>query len=253
MVLLFDIYGVCMQLYELVLAALGIILFISAIIFTALKRDVKLVISMYLISIIMIAFPALSKIAFAEVTLEVQRLECINQKLVDTPTDTSLRSRAQNQIEVIKKDGLDSTNASTVAIVANANALLGDSVKAAQWADKGLQFNPDSKPLLDLRDNVLTPRVRVEYQINKLQQNPGDSAIKEQLKQDVTQLEKNAPRNTSLFTTLYKAKLLLGDTAQAEKFVDSALQHNPANKEAIDLKKNLQPRKPSIKHNKEPC
>ena len=99
MVLLFDIYGVCMQLYELVLAALGIILFISAIIFTALKRDVKLVIPMYLISIIMIAFPALSKVAFADVTLEVQRLECINQKLVSNPADTSLRNRARKQIE----------------------------------------------------------------------------------------------------------------------------------------------------------
>src|SRR5436190_16043570 len=118
-----DIYGVCMQLYELVLAALGIILFIAAIIFTALKRDVKLVISLFLISVVMIAFPALSKVAFADVTLEVQRLECINQKLVNNPTDTSLRNRAQNQIGVIKKDGLDSTNANTVAIVATANAL----------------------------------------------------------------------------------------------------------------------------------
>jgi len=242
MVLLFDVYGVCMQLYELVLEALGIILFISAIIFTALKRDVKLVIPMYLISIIMIAFPALSKVAFADVTLEVQRLECINEKLVNNPADTSLRNLAQKQIEVVKKDGLDSTNASTVATVATSNALLGDSVKAAQWADKGLQFNPDSKTLLDLRDNVLTPRIKVEYQLNKLQQNPGDSAAKEQLKQDVTQLEKNAPRNTNLFTTLCKARLMLGDTAQAERFADSALQHNPANKEAIDLKKNLQPR-----------
>src|SRR3954469_10600472 len=179
-----DIFGVCMQLYELVLAALGIILFISAIIFTALKRDVKLVISLFLISVVMIAFPALSKVAFADVTLEVQRLECINQKLVSNPADTILRNRARNQIEVIKKDGLDSTNANTVAIIATANALLGDSVKAAQWADKGLQFNPDSKTLLDLRDNVLTPRVRVEYQVNKLQQNPGDSALKQQLKQD---------------------------------------------------------------------
>jgi tetratricopeptide (TPR) repeat protein len=237
-----DIYGVCMQLYELVLAALGIILFISAIVFTALKRDVKLVISMYLISVVMIAFPALSKVAFAEVTLEVQRLECINQKLVNNPTDTSLRNHAQNQIEIIKKDGLDSTNAKTVAIVATANALLGDSVKAAQWADKGLQFNPDSKPLLDLRNNVLTPRVRVEYLVSKLNQNPGDSAAKQQLKQDAALLEENAPRNARSFTTLGKAKLVLGDTAQAKKFVDSALQHNPANKEAIDLKKNLQPR-----------
>src|SRR5437879_3722068 len=133
MVLLFDVYGVCMQLYELVLAALGIILFIAAIIFTALKRDVKLVISMYLLSIIMIAFPALSKVAFADVTIEVQRLECINQKLVSNPADSSLRERAQKQIEVVKKDGLDSTNSSTVATVATANALLGDSVKAAQW------------------------------------------------------------------------------------------------------------------------
>ena len=143
---------------------------------------------------------------------------------------------------------MDSTNVNTVATVATSNALLGDSVKAAQWADKGLQFNPDSKTLLDLRNNVLTPRIRVEYQVNKLQQNPGDSAVKEQLKQDVTQLEKNAPRNTSLFTTLCKARLLLGDTVQAEKFVDSALQHDPANKEAIELKKNFRPRSRAIKH-----
>ncbi|HXL56958.1 MAG TPA: hypothetical protein VN958_11910 [Chitinophagaceae bacterium] len=248
MVLLFDVYGVCMQLYELILAALGIILFISAIIFTALKRDIKLVISMYLISVIMIAFPALSKVAFAEVTLEVQRLECINQKLVSNPADTSLRNLANKQIAIVKKDGLDSTNVSTVVTVATTNALLGDSVKAATWADKGLQFNPGDKTLTDFRNNVLTPRIKVEYQVNKLQQNPADSAVKQELKQDVEQLENTAPYSTKLFTTLSKASLMLGDTASAVRLVDSALLHNPQDKEAIKLKRNIRLQRPAVDH-----
>ena len=108
MLLLIDVFGVCMQLHEIILSVLGIILFIAAIVFTALKRDVKLLIAMYLLSIVMIAFPALSKIVFADVTLDVQRLECINNQLTKDPSDSTLQDAARKKIEDIKKSGLDS-------------------------------------------------------------------------------------------------------------------------------------------------
>jgi hypothetical protein len=239
MVLLFDVYGVCMQLYELVLAVLGIILFIAAIVFTALKRDGKLLISMYLLSIVMIAFPALSKIVFAEVTLEVQRLECTNQQLSKNPADTSLQARAKEQIEAVKKTGPDSTNVKTVVTIATTNALLGDSVKAAIWADKGLKFHPEDETLKGFREDVLSPRVKVEYDLNKLHQSPADSSTMQQLKEDVSKLQNSTSKNTHLFTTLTKAQLVLGDTAKAALLIDSALAHNPANKEAMDLKRRM--------------
>ncbi len=248
MILLFDVYGVCMQLYEIILAVLGIVLFIAAIIFTALKYDVKLLVSMYLISIVMIAFPALSKIVFADVTLEVQRLQCTTEKLANNPNDSSLKQQVRQQIDEAKKAGIDSTNAKTVVTIATANAVLGDSVKAAVWADKGLQFSPDSKTLQNFRNSVLTPRINVEYQIQKLQQNPADSNTKQQLELNVEQLQSSAAPNTAVFTTLSKANLVLGDTAQARKLVDSALLQNPKNKEAIILKRNIQIKSSAIPH-----
>jgi hypothetical protein len=239
MPLLIDLFGVCMQLHEIILSVLGIILFIAAIIFTALKRDTKLLIIMYLISLVMIAFPALSKIAFADVTLEVQRLQCINNKLADNPADSSLQNEAKKKIEDIKKDGLDSSNVATVVTVASTNALLGDSVKAVNWVNKGLAFDANNVKLLQLKEKLLTPRVQVEMQINKVKENPADSAAVKKLKKDISVLQQQPHFSTThSLTTLSKANMLLGDTAKAIKQVDSALRFNPKNAEAIMIKKN---------------
>lgn len=239
MLLLIDVFGVCMQLHEILLSILGIILFIASIVFTALKRDTKLLIIMYLISLVMIAFPALNKIAFADVTLEVQRLQCINDKLVTNPTDTSLQNQAKKKIEDIKKDGLDSTNASTVIAVATTNAILGDSVKAVNWVNKGLLFNATNANLLEFKQKLLTPRVKVEVQINKVEQNPGDTAAVQKLKEDVVTLQQQAHTSSEhVLTTLSKANMILKDTAKAIEQVDAALRINPKNTDAIKVKRN---------------
>jgi tetratricopeptide (TPR) repeat protein len=243
MLLLIDVFGVCMQLHEIILSILGIILFIAAIVFTALNRDVKLLIAMYLLSIVMIAFPALSKIVFADVTLDVQRLECINNQLKKDPTDSTLQDAARKKIEDIKRAGLDSTNAKTVVTVANTNALLGDSVKAYHWIEKGLKFNSNDQQLLKLQEQLLTPRVKVELQIDKVQANPSDSAAVTKLKKDIVFMQtQNPEKNTHVLTTLSKASSVLGDTAKAIRQADSAIQYNPKNMEAIKIKKILMTR-----------
>jgi hypothetical protein len=194
---------------------------------------------MYLISLVMIAFPALNKIAFADVTLEVQRLQCINDRLVTNPTDTSLQNQAKKKIEDIKKDGLDSTNANTVIAVANTNAILGDSVKAVNWINKGLLFNAGNANLLEFKQKLLTPRVKVEMQINKVQENPGDSVAVQKLKEDVVTLQQQAHTSSEhALTTLSKANMILKDTAKAIEQVDAALRVNPKNTEAIKVKSN---------------
>ena len=243
MLLLIDVFGVCMQLHETILSVLGIILFIAAIVFTALKRDVKLLIAMYLLSIVMIAFPAISKIVFADVTLDVQRLECINNQLTKDPSDSTLQDAARKKIEDIKKSGLDSTNANTVVAVANTNALLGNSVKAYHWIEKGLIFNNSNEKLLKLKEQLLTPRVKVELQINTVQENPSDSAAVKKLKKDILFMqEQNPAKNTHILTTLSKANIVLGDTAKAIRQADSAIRYNPKNMEAIKLRKTLMTR-----------
>ncbi len=240
MPLLIDVFGVCMQLYEIILSILGIILFIAAIVFTALKRDVKLLVAMYLLSIVMIAFPALSKIVFADVTLDVQRLECINNQLSKDPSDSTLQNAARKKIEDIKKTGLDSTNVNTVVTVASTNALLGDSVKAYHWIEKGLVFNKTNEKLLKIKEQLLTPRVNVELQINKVQENPSDSAAVKKLKKDIQVMQEKTPeKNSHNLTTLGKANIVLGDSAKAMRQVDSAIKVNPKNAEAIKIRQSL--------------
>jgi hypothetical protein len=178
MYLLVDLFGVCMQfmqLYEIVLGIMGIILFIAAIVFTALKYDTKLLIVMYLVSLVMIAFPAVTKVAFSEVTIEVQRLQCINEKLANNPADSSLQAEAKEMVEKIKKEGDATANVATVITLATTNALLGDSVKAAEWADKGLAVHENSERLQEFKHSVLTPRVQAEVQLKKLEANPQDT------------------------------------------------------------------------------
>lgn len=240
MLLLIDVFGVCMQLHEIILSVLGIILFIASIVFTGLKRDVKLLIAMYLLSVVMIAFPALSKIVFADVTLDVQRLECINNQLSKDPSDSTLQDAARKKIDDIKKSGLDSTNVNTVITVANTNALLGDSVKAYHWIEKGLLFNNSNEKLNKLKEQLLTPRVTVELQINKVQENPSDSTAVKKLKKDIQVLqEKTTEKNTHDLTTLSKASMVLGDSLKAMRQADSAIQVNPKNPEALKIRQSL--------------
>ena len=236
MYLLVDLFGVCMQLYEIVLGILGIILFIAALVFTALKRDTKLLVVLFIISIVMIAFPAVTKLVFAEVTIEVQRLQCINDKLAQHPADSSLIKEAKEKIEDIKKAGVDTTNVKTVVTMARTNALLGDSVKAVEWADKGLKTNEDSKLLQQFKKDMLTPRVQVEVQLKKLETNPNDKQAEAVLQKQVNKLEQTPDKYTELFVTLSKAQLVLGDTAKAAAEIDSALERKPEHPKARELK-----------------
>lgn len=239
MLLLINLFGVCMQLYEIILAAMGIVLFIAAIVFTGLKRDTKLLITMYLASLVMIAFPAISKVAFSEITVEVQRLQCINNRLADNPSDTTLQEAAKKKIEDIKRDGLDSTNTSTVITIANTNALLKDSVKAVEWVEKGLRSNINSKQLIKLKEKLNTPRVQIEVDLQKIKNNPANKETLRQLNIKTKALEKTIAPSADVLTTLSKANAILGDSIKATQQVDAALRVNPKNAEAIKVKRNL--------------
>lgn len=239
MLLLINLFGVCMQLYEIILAAMGVILFIAAIIFTGLKRDTKLLITMYLVSLVMIAFPAISKVAFSEVTVEVQRLQCINSRLADNPSDSALQEAAKKKIEDIKKDGLDANNTSTVVAIANTNALLKDSVKAVEWVEKGLRSNTNNQQLIKLKEKLNTPRVQIEVDLKKIKTDPANKEVLRQLNIKTKALEKTNASGEEALTTLSKANALLGDTIKATKQVDAALKVNPKNLEAIKVKRNL--------------
>ncbi len=236
MPLLVDLFGVCMQLYEIVLSILGIVLFIAAIVFTALKYDTKLLVVMFLISLVMIGFPAITKVAFAEVTIEVQRLQCLNDKLAESPADSSLRTEAKEMVEKIKKEGDATANVTTVITLAQTNALLGDSVKAVEWANKGLEVLGNNEELQQFKSAVLTPRVQAEIQLRKLEANPADTAAEAALQQQVKILEASPVQYAEVYITLSKAKAVLGDTAKAAAKIDSALKLEPQNREARKLR-----------------
>jgi hypothetical protein len=240
MLLLIDLFGVCMQVYELILAGMGIVLFVAAIVFTGLKRDTKLLITMYLISLVMIAFPAISKVAFSEVTVEVQRLQCINQHLSNTPSDTILQEAARKKMETIQQQGGDTTNAATVIAIAQTNALLKDSVKALEWVEKGLRLNADNPRLMVLEKKLNTPRVQVESALKKISDSAANKAsILRSLKEKTAALEKTANREADVLTTLTKANIVLGDTVKALKLADSTIRLYPQSKEAIRLKRSV--------------
>jgi hypothetical protein len=72
--------------------------------------------------------------------------------------------------------------------------------------------------------------------MNKAEQVSSDAQEREELNETVEEIKQRSPTKTGTLVTIAQAEAVLGDTAEALKFVNMALDRVPENKDAIKLK-----------------
>ena len=125
-----------LHLYEVVLLILGVLLFLALltilIIWALRNRSIKPLLLFFIIPILMIGFPAISKIKFDKDGVEINKL---TKEVVEDPSNPALKSKLENLVQEVKPRAGDSQNG--LVKVARAEAVLGNHEKAVKTLDQG--------------------------------------------------------------------------------------------------------------------
>jgi len=225
-------------LYEIILLVLGVLFFLvllfSLVYCVIKKRSIKTLIPFFVISVIMMGWPSIQKIGFLN---NLANIEKYQQELKQNPADSTVREELIKSLAKIEKRPI--LNPATFVKLADAYAVIGDTIKALNYVDKALNKNPDSKVAIERKLIFDTPRIRVESEIVKLNQNPTDSIARRELARNLAEVEKLPVKNLNTWITMVKGKMVTGDTMEAKKYIDSAGVYHPQSEEVIKLKKDF--------------
>jgi hypothetical protein len=140
-------------LYEIVLLVLGNILFfvlLGLLIFAVIKkRDIKLLVGLFLMPVVMIGFPSIQKIRYDNGVLEIEKEA---QHVKSSPQSAEIKKDLASKVENLQSRA-ESNPAGLVAI-ADAHLALGDTLQARRSVDAALKIRPDHPRALILRRNI---------------------------------------------------------------------------------------------------
>jgi tetratricopeptide (TPR) repeat protein len=223
--------------YEIVMLVAGSLLFLACLILLVLRsaRDKSIgpLFIFFAIAIVMIGFPAYSKIQISKDGVE---LEKNTNKLLQSPTNKSIRESVGNDVQ--KLSSREFTDPATLAALAKAQIALGDNSAAEQNVGKALQAAPQDSVALSLQERLQLDKDLVQFAA-KVEQDPTDSAAKSQLSQAVAEAGKIQIASPITTANLARAQAALGNPALARTTNERALLINPNLKEALGLQEKL--------------
>lgn len=139
-----------LRLYEIVLLILGTLLFLVLLVLLIVaivrNRSVKAFILLFPISIVMIGFPAITKIKFDRDGVEIDK---ITKELVENPSNTELKTKLETLVQKVRPRASESQDG--LVKIARAEAVLGDQEKAVKTLDQALTSNPQLEVAKDLK------------------------------------------------------------------------------------------------------
>ena len=110
-------------IYEIILLILGVVLFLLLlmvlIFFVIKKRPIKSIIPLFLVSIIMIAYPSIQKITFENGMFEIEKL---TQEAEQNPDNPQYRRRLERKLNNIENRRFNKPE--TLKKLINANTIL---------------------------------------------------------------------------------------------------------------------------------
>lgn len=154
-----------LRLYEIVMLVLGIVLFITTIVLMVYlitrKRSIKPLMYLFLLSIVMMGFPAISKIQFQGAVVDLKnRVEGEGSTTPDStvrePLDSAKRVMLQNEIHAILERPV--SDPEVLVTVARGQALLGDTSAAFKFVDSALVTNPRFRSATTFRQMLMAKR-----------------------------------------------------------------------------------------------
>lgn len=142
-----------LHLYEIILLVLGVVLFfvlvVILIIFVIQRRSITAVLPFLIASVLMIAFPAISKVKFDQHGVEIDKLAVA---VARNPSDEAAKRKLETLVTQIKPRAAES--AQGLVKIARAEAVLGNANKAVDTLNQALKRNPELEDAKDLRSRL---------------------------------------------------------------------------------------------------
>ncbi len=130
----------------------------------------------------------------------------------------------------------------SIKLLAQANAVLGDTSLAIQQVEKVLKKFPNDKEALHLQYIYATPNFQLQRDIDNVKRNPEDIKAKEDLKSTVIQIENSDGSRKPDLVKVAAAHYLLDDTAVANSILKTAVVKDPELKNVTTAKKEMMTR-----------
>jgi tetratricopeptide (TPR) repeat protein len=218
--LLDGLYG-----YEIVLGALGALLFIVLVpmLLRQIWRDKPYggLLAFFVLPIAMIGFPGLKSIQFKDGVIS---LEKDAHDLQQEPTNAALREKVARQVAEVSSR--PSSSPETKTKIAQAQFELGDHAAAEATVTQVLKEQPKLAAAVQLKDRILLDR-KLQELSTKVTENPSDQQARLQLEAATSAAAKQPIASPEMLTTIAASAAAVGRTAEAAAINKKALTINP--------------------------
>jgi tetratricopeptide (TPR) repeat protein len=214
-----------LYLFEWVLMALGVILFIVLVIafFYQLthNRSVGMLLAFFLVPIAMIGYPSLQSIQISDNKVSLEKKA---DAVLANPADTTARNELQQQVEKLRSRSF--SDPATLTTISKAEFALGDDQVAKNNLGKALQKDPQlpAAKQLQIKIDSLDRLAPLTAQVKN---NPTDEKAKAELNQTLNTVAQQPVANPAALLKVAQAQAALGDHAKAEKNIAIVQKINP--------------------------
>jgi tetratricopeptide (TPR) repeat protein len=214
-----------LYLFEWVLMALGVILFIVLVIafFYQLthNRSVGVLLAFFLIPIAMIGYPSLQSIQISNNKVSLEKKA---DAVLANPADPTARKELQQQVE--KLQSRQFSNPGTLTAISKAEFALGNDQAAKSNLEKALQKDPQLPAAKQLQVKIESID-RLAPLTAQVKSNPTDQKAKAELDQTLKTVAQQPLANPAGLLKVAQAQAALGDHAKAEKNIAIVQKINP--------------------------
>lgn len=225
-------------LYELIMMILGAVLALAGIfvlIYGVLKKEtnVPLLVTIFLVAIIMMGFPAIKTIEFQEGVLKIEKEA---KKLEVNPRDTIAQQALLQALHDVAPQRAEQSSAA-LSTVAKAQEALGNYETAAQTASQAAKLDPTSqkaqetvkstKQKADIKKRVDIKTRQLNDAIERISKNPNNPKLQDSIAMMVRQI-KSEPIRVDDKTILVVARgaAVLGAHEEALKVAQTLEKEN---------------------------
>ena len=228
-----------LYVYEIAMLIGGCLLFMALLLGLVIcivkNRSMAGLYPFFLLTIVMIGFPAYSKIQISKDGVELDKQ---THDLQANPTDQNLRAMVAGETARLADRPIQ--DPAILANVARAQIALGNNQAAQSTVEKIAQVSPQNSNLLELRERLNLDKSLAGLTAT-VEQHPDDAAAKTQLAQTVATASKQQIASPVTILNLAKGHALLGNVGEARINANKALQITPKSPQALELSKKLGP------------
>ncbi|MBA3831278.1 MAG: hypothetical protein H0X34_05215 [Chthoniobacterales bacterium] len=205
--------------YQFIMLALGVVLFVAALICLFLRYSTPLVVTLFILSIVMIGFPRVKslKVGGAEVDLGE-----LLQEHENNPTDPAIQKQLKQAL--VRYNALKPSSASPQLAeqVARGNEILHQTDQALKWAEVAAKKDPSS-----IQAQELVQRLQVKQLTPASTGEAVSPQTASRLTNAISVLTQQPNLSAESHVALSKAQLALGQDEEAAANLHSALKVKP--------------------------